>query len=221
MLIQKGKLSTRFESVQLAESEFQQLEKAKELCELKIIELWQNRNTQEFKTLCATYFDITEQLPADTGSEYYIYEQIKLIAFGYLGEHWHFVKQYLKASTSIIDNLEAENDWNKRILTLSFKAIISLVKKDSWREVDQLQAVQLINQLRAEQNDFESNYLHQVNEESRPYGAAELVSLYHFAKSIEILGRLLNRVVRPLGTRSQIHYHHESFTGVCSKIRKY
>ena len=38
MLIQKGKLSTRFESVQLAESEFQQLEKAKELCELKIIE---------------------------------------------------------------------------------------------------------------------------------------------------------------------------------------
>jgi len=204
MLIQKGKLSRRFESVELINDEIQQLEKAKELCELKIIELWDDRETIEFKALCATYFDIAGQLPTDTASEYFIYEQIQLITFGYLGEHWHFVSQYLIAKTFIIDNLEINDDWSKRILTLCFKALVGLVEKNSWRNIDQ--SVQLINQLRTEQHDFENNFLNQVNEESRPYGAAELVSLYHFAKSIEILGQYLIEG-RPLDPETQIHYH--------------
>lgn len=203
-LIQKGKLAKRFNSVELSGDDILQLEKAKELCELKIIELWESRDTQEFKALCSTYFDIAGQVPANTESEYYIYEQFKLIAFGYLGEHWHFVKQYLKVSRTVIDQLENGEDWNKRILTLCFKALVSLVKKDTWQEVNQ--AVQFINQLRGEQSDFESRFLSQVNEESRPYGAAELVSLYHFAKSIEILGQYLIEG-RPLEPETQLQYH--------------
>lgn len=204
MLIQKGKLSKRFESVELTQEDIQQLEKAKELCELKIVEHWERRDSEEFKALCSTYFDIAGQIPANAESEYYIYEQFKLIAFGYLGEHWHFVRQYLKANRTTIDELENGEDWNKRILTLCFKALVSLVIKKSWREVDQ--AVQLINQLRDEQTDFESRFLNQVNEENRPYGAAELVSLYHFAKSFEILGQYLIEG-RPLEPETQLHYH--------------
>ena len=94
MLIQKAKLSARFDSLQLSEEEFEQLQKAKELCELRIIEFWGNREQAEFKALCSTYFDIASQLPIQWDSELAIYEQLKLIAFGYLGEHWHFVKQY-------------------------------------------------------------------------------------------------------------------------------
>ncbi len=204
MLIQKGKLGKRFNSVELTADDIQRLEKAKELCELKIIELWERRDTQEFKALCSTYFDIAVQLPIDTRSEYFIYDQYKIIVFGYLGEHWHFVKQFLKGNSEIIDQLEVDDDWNRRIFTLCFKALVSLVKKDSWRGIDQ--AVQLINQLRGEQNDFESNFLNKVNEESRPYGAAELVSLYHLAKSIEILGQYLIEG-RPLEPETQLHYH--------------
>ena len=203
-LIQKGKLSSRFESVELTEDEIQQLEKAKELCELRIIELWDNRDSQPFKALCASYFDIASQLSISTGSEYYIYEQFKLIAFGYLGEHWHFVRQYLKLNAEQIENLEAENDWNKRLLTLCFKALVGLVIKENWKDIGQ--SVQLINQLREEQNAFESNFLDQVNEESRPYGAAELVALYHFAKSIDVLGGYLIEG-RPVEPETQLHYH--------------
>ena len=47
MLIQKGKLSRRFTSLQLDEVEIQELIKAKELCELRIIELWEYRNEEE------------------------------------------------------------------------------------------------------------------------------------------------------------------------------
>lgn len=208
MLIQKGKLSRRFTSLQLDEVENQELIKAKELCELRIIELWELRNTEqtsnEFKALCSTYFDIASQLPAIVESEYFVYETFKLIAFGYLGEHWHFVKQYLKGLEEQIRNIELVDNWNNRILTVSFKAIVQLVKKENWRDVSE--AIGLINQLRIEQQQFEANFLNQVNEESRPYGAAELVSLYHFAKSIDILGQYLLEG-RPLEPEDQLRYH--------------
>jgi replicative superfamily II helicase len=208
MLIQKGKLSRRFASLQLDEVEIQELIKAKELCELRIIELWELRNTEqtsnEFKALCSTYFDIARQLPAIVESEYFVYETLKLIAFGYLGEHWHFVKQYLHGLEEQIRSNELVDYWNNRILTVSFKAIVQLVKKENWRDVSE--AVELINQLRIEQQQFEANFLNQVNEESRPYGAAELVSLYHFAKSIDILGQYLLEG-RPLEPEDQLRYH--------------
>jgi replicative superfamily II helicase len=203
-LIQKGKLSGRFDSVELTEEEIQQLEKARELCELKIIELWDSRDLPQFKALCATYFDIASQLPKDAASEYYIYDLIKLIVFGYLGEHWHFVRQYLKSNAVKIENLEDKNNWNKRLLTLCFKALVGLIIKENWKDIDQ--SVQLINQLREEQNAFESNFLDQVNEESRPYGAAELVALYHFAKSIDVLGNYLIEG-RPVEPETQLHYN--------------
>jgi len=208
MLIQKGKLSRRFTSLQLDEVEIKELIKAKELCELRIIELWELRNIEqlsnEFKALCSTYFDISSQLPAIVESEYFVYETFKLIAFGYLGEHWHFVKQYLKGLEEQIQSIELVDNWNNRILTVSFKAIVQLVQKENWRDVSE--AVGLINQLRIEQQQFEANFLSLVNEESRPYGAAELVSLYHFAKSIDILGQYLLEG-RPLEPEDQLRYH--------------
>ncbi|WP_339650573.1 DEAD/DEAH box helicase [uncultured Salegentibacter sp.] len=203
-LIQKVKLSKKFAKVDVTGEDLTQIEKAKELCELRIIELWEGRDSIEFKALCSVYFDIASQVVVSTESEYFILEQLKLIAFGYLGEHWHFVKQYLKANEYIHHNLETGADWNNRILITSFKAIVNLIKKESWNEV--AHAVELINQLRREQNNFENRFLNQVNEESRPYGAAELVSLYHFAKSIEILGQYLMEG-RPLEPEAQLHYH--------------
>jgi superfamily II DNA/RNA helicase len=208
MLIQKGKLSRRFTGLQLDEVEIKDLIKAKELCELRIIELWELRNTEqasnEFKALCSTYLDIASQLPAIVENEYFVYETFKLIAFGYLGEHWHFVKQYLKGLEEQIRGIELVDNWNNRILTVSFKAVVQLVKKDNWRDVSE--AVELINQLRIEQQQFEANFLKQVNEESRPYGAAELISLYHFAKSIDVLGQYLLEG-KPLEPEDQLRYH--------------
>lgn len=210
MLIQKAKLSARFDSMSLSEEETEQLQKAKELCELRIIELWDQREQTEFKALCSTYFDIASQLPVLWNSELVIYEQLKLIAFGYLGEHWHFVKQYLKTHHLDFDAIQNGESWNQRILTLSFKAIIHLIKKENWQEINQ--AVTLINQLRQEQNDFENVFLNEVNEESRPYGAAELVSLYHFAKCVDILGHYLLQG-RPLDPENKLQYH----TGIASE----
>lgn len=204
MLIQKAKLSNRFDSVQLNDDETNQLQKAKELCELRIIELWENREQIEFKALCSTYFDIVSQLPIQSNNELVIYEQVKLISFGYLGEHWHFVKQHIKSNIEIYEAIEIGDTWNQRILTTSFRAILHLIKKENWREISQ--AVEMINQLRSEQNKFENAFLNQVNEESRPYGAAELVSLYYFAKCVDVLGGYLIEG-RPGDPENELSYH--------------
>src|SRR5690625_2886449 len=210
MLIQKAKLSARFDSVQLSGEETEQLQKAKELCELRIIELWDNREQTEFKALCSTYFDIVSQISIQWDNELVIYEQLKLIAFGYLGEHWHFVKQYLKTHHPDFNAIQDGETWNQRILIISFKAIVHLIKKENWQEINQ--AIELINQLRQEQKDFENTFLNQVNEESRPYGAAELVSLYHFVKCVDVLGNYLMEG-RPLEPENELQYH----TGIAAE----
>jgi len=131
MLIQKAKVADLFDSVKLTEKEIGELQKAKELCELKIIEFWDNKNGPEFKALCSTYFDIGTELPANPNSDLFIYEQFKLIVFGYLGEHWHFVKEYLKNQHEVIETLQVTENWNQRLLTISFKAIVYLIKKSN------------------------------------------------------------------------------------------
>jgi len=203
-LIQKGKLSRRFNNIVLTGEETIRLNKAKELCELKIIELWEEKENITFKSLCSIYFDIATLSPVKIVNEYFIYEQIKLFSLGYLGENWHFIRQYIKNNIELFKSLSEPKEWSKRVLTTAFKAIYSLIKKDSWNEISN--AVQLINQLRKEQTEFETTFLSNKEDESRPYAAAELVALYHFSKSIEILGQYLIEG-RPIEPENQINYH--------------
>ncbi|HTI60103.1 DEAD/DEAH box helicase [Mucilaginibacter sp.] len=204
MLIQKNKLSHLFEKINITDADSTALNLAKELCEIKIIENWEEQHTESFKAFCATYFDIASLLPVDFGAEYFIYEQIKIITFGYIGEHWHFVRQYLKAQEAVLGNIDYEDTWNKRLLTKCYFALVGLVNKSNWNDIDH--SISLINQLREEQADFEKTFLGQVDEDVRPYGASELVALYHLAKSIEILGKYLIEG-RPADPEISIHYH--------------
>ncbi len=204
MLIQKGKISTRFQSINLDAHEQSQLDKAKNLCELRIIELWSNQGSEEFKALCSTYFDIASQLEINADNELAVFEYIKMITCGYLAESWHLVKQYLKIKESEVEKLNITDQWNSRLLIISFKALVGLIRKSNWHDIEN--SVQLIELLRIEQNQFENSFLSGVENESRPYGAAELASLYHFAKSVEVLGQyLLNG--RPNEVENILQYH--------------
>jgi len=207
-IIQKGKLSKRFNTLLLDANKKNELIKAKELCELKILELWHNQDDEKFKILCSVYFDISTLLNFDIKTEEDIYEVIKLISLGYLGEHSHFVKDFLNLQKQKIEDLIVTDKWNSRLLNNIFKVIVSLVIKKSWKDISQ--AIELINELRNEQKEFEENYLNQLGEESQPYGAAELVSLYHFAKTSEILGQYLLEGKTPnndFDIENKVKYH--------------
>ena len=203
-LIEKVKISKRFKETNTIDAEIDILNKAKGLCELKIVELWNDQNTDDFKAICSTYYDIATIVDIDKSDEYVVFEYIKLIAFGYLGEGWHLVRQYLKNKQTEIDNLPISENWNSRLLITSFRALVGLIRKKDWKDIDI--SVKLIDHLRNEQSQFEQTFLSKVNEESRPYSASELVSLYHFAKSIEIIGQYLIEG-KPLEPESLINYH--------------
>jgi replicative superfamily II helicase len=185
--IQKGKLAKRFSTLSLTDEEVTELKKAKELCELKILELWQAHDSERFKAFCSTYFDIASLLPCECNSDEDVFETLKIISLGYLGEHGHFVKDYLKQIPT--ENLEIPQKWNSRLLRKCFQVIVALIIKKSWNDISN--AIEQINRLRKEQSQFEESFLSQVKEEGQPYGAAEVVSLYHFAKTVEILGQYL------------------------------
>lgn len=178
-----------FNALQLDENKKIEMIKAKELCELKILELWHNQDDEKFKILCSVYFDISTLLNFNLKTEEDIYEVIKLISLAYLGEHSHFVKDFLNQQKQKIEDLIVTDKWNSRLLNNIFKVIVSLVIKKSRKDISQ--SIELINQLRNDQKEFEEKYLNQLREESRPSGAAEIVSLYHFAKTSEILGQYI------------------------------
>lgn len=188
-IIQKSKIAKRFPELKLTDNDIQQLIKAKEITELKIIELWKEQDNPRFKQLCSIYFDLATLLENNLETDEDIYELIKTIAFGYLGEHHHLVRDYFIEEKTKIWNIKISEDWNKRLFIQSVTALVSLVIKKSWKDIEE--SIELINKLRKEQKDFEDKYLNKIREESQPYGAAEIVSLYHFAKIVDLIGQYL------------------------------
>jgi len=207
MIIQKAKVALRFDGIQLVDSELEQLNKTKELCELSIIELWDNQDSDKFKTLCSVYFDVATLLPLPNTQQEHVFELIKLIAIGYLGESWHLVHQFLKTR-----NLEplfdlSNTKWNQRLLYTSFKALVYTVIKNNWQQLRK--AKYYINLLREEQQRFEENHISELEDPSEKKSAAsELIALYHMAKSIEILSSYLIDG-QPNNSLEQTTYHLE------------
>jgi superfamily II DNA/RNA helicase len=204
IIIQKAKIALRFNKVKLTDVEWEKLSKAKELCEISIIEEWDNQDSNEFKRLCSIYFDIAVLLPLLDEKTDAIFELIKLIALGYLGESWHLVRQYLKSLP--IDHLCYSKDekWNKKLLITAFCSLIHLIRKDNWQELQE--AIEYINALRREQAHFESDYLdEQIPGEKRP-AASELIALYHLAKTIDLLSNYLIDG-QPNNASEQVTFH--------------
>ncbi|HEY0047393.1 MAG TPA: DEAD/DEAH box helicase [Flavobacterium sp.] len=203
-LIQRVKIANRFSDESLSDLQIAVLEKAKNLCELRIIDLWEKQSTEEFKAMCSSYFDIATQLEIKNEGEYTVFEYIKIISFGYLGESWHLVRQYLKSQQDHIDQIPQNNNWNSRLLNTSFKALVGLIRKKDWHDISH--SIELIESLRNEQMQFEDHFLNNFDEASRPFIASELVSLYHFAKAVEILAKYLIEG-KPIEPEGQITYH--------------
>jgi hypothetical protein len=203
-LIQKARISRRFNTIKLSESEKKMLQKAKEICELEINNYWNQKNSNEFLSLCITYFDIATCFDYDLNHEISIMELFKIIIFGYLGEHSNYVKDYLSLIKNYVINIRIPEKWNERLLYTIFKSSYFLVVKNSLKDIKK--AIKNINKLREEQEIFEANFLNQLGEDFRPYGSAEIISLYHFAKSIELLGTFLIEG-NPADIENKMEYH--------------
>lgn len=203
-LIQKIKVGHRFSNIEVSSDDIAKIELAKDLCELKILELWTDQESVDFKALCSVFFDLATESPLEADNEITILDIIKIISCGYLGESWHRVKQFTTSRSELIEGISVGQDWNRRLLHSSFLAIVGLINKRNWTDINQ--SITLINNLREEQVEFERIYLDSIEGENKVHSMVELLSLYHFAKSVEILGQYLHEG-RPLEAENEIAYH--------------
>jgi len=192
----------------LTQEEKELLEKILEIYELTIIDLWDKEEKKnEFSTLSKKCFDILQILPLPQDDISKIKHILKLVAYSYLGEKWEDGRRFLKEEKNTCEiEINDENTWDERLFKKTYLAILYLVRKDSWEDLSN--AVNLINKLRNEQKKYEEEYLNSVETEFKKGAALELASFYHFAKSIEILGRFMLEG-EPSSDRvtSEIDYH--------------
>lgn len=192
----------------LTQEERELLERILEIYELTIIDLWDKEEKKnEFSTLSKKCFDILQILPLPQDDISKIKHILKLVAYSYLGEKWEDGRRFLKEEKNTCEiEINDENTWDERLFKKTYLAILYLVRKDSWEDLSN--AVNLINELRDEQKKYEEEYLNSVETEFKKGAALELASFYHFAKSIEILGRFMLEG-EPSSDRvtSEIDYH--------------
>jgi len=192
----------------LTQEERELLEKILEIYELAIIDLWDREEKKnEFSTLSKKCFDILQIFPLPKDDILKIKHILRLIAYSYLGEKWEDGRRFLIEEENVWKiEINDENMWDERLFKKTYLAILYLVRKNSWDDLRD--TVSLINDLRDEQKNYEEKYLNSVDAEYKKGAALELASFYHFAKSIEVLGKFMlegepssDRVV------SEIDYH--------------
>lgn len=178
--------------------------KALEDIEFKAIELWEVDNN-EFVEYCSNYLDVALLLPIPNQDLEKIRWVLKIISFGYLGEDWQKVRKF------IIDNEEqllvatSSDNWNLRLLSKIYIAVFYLIRKNSWEDLTK--AIDVINDLRNEQEVFEKTFLEEISDNvEKKTSALDLASLYHLAKAVEIIAQFQNNG-KLNDTKEQIEYH--------------
>jgi len=201
----KNKLSGKQD---LTQAERESLEKILEIYELAIIDLWDKEEKKnEFSTLSKKCFDILQIFPIPQDDVSQIKHIIKLISYSYLGEKWEDGRRFLiemKEAWEI--DINDKTTWDERLFKKTYLAILYLVRKNSWEDLSN--AINLINDLRDEQKKYEEKYLNSVEVEFKKGATLEIASFYHFARSIEILGKFMLKG-EPSSDKviSEIEYH--------------
>lgn len=75
-------------------------------------------------------------------------------------------------------------DWGKRTWAAILDVWLRLIRKNGWSDRDLV--LERISQLRESQNQFEKQYLDEIEPTKAKFAALELIGLYHLAKAAEI-----------------------------------
>ncbi|RLF99715.1 DEAD/DEAH box helicase [Thermococci archaeon] len=192
------------------------LKKTLELYEFALIDLWNDEEKKrEFSYLSKNCFDILQVFPMPLDEITKIKHVLKSVAYAYLGEKWEDGKRFL-IEEKIVWKVKLNNtsSWDEILFKKIYLAILHLVRKNSWNDLSE--AIGYINELRKEQRKYEENYLNNVNPQFKKGAALELASLYHFAKSVEILGSFMLKG-EPASDKiiSELEYHFDKGIKFC------
>ncbi len=166
--------------------------------ELAIVTLWkfaldkssdnlEQRN--ELRELCKNCFDLLGILPIPKTTIQKMRHVLKLITYSYLGDKWEDMKRILLNNSEIWELDYDSNDWDMELFATIYTAILHLIRKEKLEDLNEI--FKLIEKLRSEQKKYEKAYLIRGSGQFQKSAAYELASLYHLAKSVEVIGQYM------------------------------
>lgn len=185
------------------------LVKMTDLLEMTTIDLLNNDETKSIqcKKAFQDLFYLTKVLPIPVNEIEKIKYIYKLVSYSYLGERWESGRRFLienidKCKVKIFES----DEWDVKVFKTTYLAFLYLIKKDNWEDLHK--ASQFIQDLREDQLKYEKQYLSFEDTKHLKGRAYELVGLYHFAKSIELMASFMVNG-EPYEIREQIDFHFE------------
>ena len=177
------------------------IEKVAEFHGLAAIDYWRfafdsEQDNQEkkklFRNICRRSFSLMEVCPVPEDPIRRIIHVLKMIAYAYLGEKWEDVMRYLKDNyTKLEIELTDDLGWNYRLLVSIYRAILFLTGRNSGQDLQK--SMDIIADLRRQQKMFEEGYFESIGAGQQKTAAHQIASLYHLAKSVELVGEYMLR----------------------------
>lgn len=136
------------------------------------------------RTACSDAFYLLRALPRSSDSEARRKILVRLSCYGILGDRSADVRRWLHEQG--LPDLATEPDaWPNRVFATVSDAFLRIARKDGWNDLHEV--ARAIAELRDLQADFERDFLSDVGPGAQ-VAAIELISLYHLAKAVELLG---------------------------------
>ena len=207
------------------DEDFAEIQNVIDTFELVIVDLWKYsfnkqeiEKKKEFHKICNDCFNLLQVMRIPSEPTDKIKHVLKLFSYSYLGEKWEDMKRFLIENK---DELEIENkddsQWDFKVLSDIYKAIIHLIRKESWNDLSQ--TAKYITKLRNDQKEYEEKFLGQIKGEYKKSTALELAAYYHLAKTVDLMGEYMINGGSARDLTGRLDYHFDTGIGYCQSAR--
>lgn len=203
--------SDRTATATLLPSELAEVRQALQVIEIRALDLIQewrrdSRSSEgvQFRQLCSNAFDLRRSLPKPKDADDALKSCILLSCVAVLGDRSADIRRHFREQPWVIPVQQTtKTNWAQQLFHNTADAFLRVVRKQGW--IDLKEVAKTIMNLREQQKQLEVTYLEQ-NNNVRQAAALELVSFYHLAKAIEVLGLYVG-TGEPATALDQVEFH--------------
>lgn len=182
----------------LTEDEEQIIKKVLGVYELSLTDLWnyafdataeQTEKRDNFHAVCFEYFKLMRLLRLPENKEQKIRHVLKLVSSAFLGSRWQEMRKILAQNNDFFIDVKDDLDLETKILALIHNTVISLVRKDSWSDLQI--AMDSVAKLKNELAKFDENFFSEIEVQNNDLEAHSIIGLFHLAKSVELVANFV------------------------------
>ena len=173
--------------------------------EFAIVDMWKEGNVSdhEFRKVCNICGSLLQAMPLPDAPDEKVKHVLKLFAYSYLGEKWEDMRRLLIEHQDVWDVPDGDR-WDQRVIYGIYKAILCLVRKKEWNDLDA--AIKHIDKLRVGQAQHEGEFLASIPPVDRGFAARDLAAYYHLAGAIDALAQFMMNGGEPGDTRANVDH---------------